>query len=297
MKVLIAEDEPISRLLTSEKLKSWGYSVIEVENGKEVIESIERQPDIQLCILDWEMPEIDGLELCSRLREIDRAGSFYIIILTSKHKASYMIEALDKGADDFISKPFVPEELRVRLQVGARILKKENQLIHAAESDPLTGILNRKAFLLELDKIWALTKRQKQPFAILMLDIDHFKQVNDKFGHIAGDQVLKQFCELVKQQIRQYDCFARYGGEEFVLFLPDTDVDQCERIAERIRATTESKLFTYDGEHVSMTVSIGASIYYENYLSAQEMLKAADKAAYEAKQAGRNKVVLATLPF
>jgi two-component system, cell cycle response regulator len=290
VKVIVAEDDPISRMLISEKLTNWGYEVIEAENGAQVIELVEVHHDAQLFVVDWQMPELDGIGLCMHLKGRVLLESSYIIVLTSKKKTNNIVMALESGADDFISKPFAPEELKVRLKVGQRIISTENSLLYQATHDPLTNVLNHRAIIDELAKQWALADRKKTALAVMMLDIDHFKRVNDNYGHQAGDHALKSFCLLVKKELRPYDYFGRYGGEEFTVLLPSTDADQALAAAERIRMRVESSPLEYDGYCFCITVSIGVAVFNENQSSQKELLMAADKAAYKAKSLGRNQV-------
>ncbi len=292
MKVIVAEDDPVTLLLIKNKLEKWGYQVIEAQNGAQVLELIELHPDVQLFLLDWQMPELDGISLCMHLKNKKSIEASYIIILTSKKSTENLVLALESGADDFISKPFAPEELKVRLKVGSRVISTENKLLHQASHDPLTNTLNHRAIIDELAKLWALADRKKSPLALLMLDLDHFKRINDSYGHQAGDFALKNFCQLVKTELRPYDHFGRYGGEEFTICLPSADADQAMSVAERIRLKLESTPMEYDGLCFAVTVSIGISLYSENQKSPKELLLIADRAAYQAKTEGRNRVVL-----
>jgi two-component system, cell cycle response regulator len=292
VKVIVAEDDPVTLMLINDKLTKWGYQVIEAENGARVLQLIEEHPDVQLFLVDWQMPELDGISLCIHLKNKKSIEASYIIILTSKKSTENLVLALESGADDFISKPFAPDELKVRLKAGMRVINTENQLLHQATHDPLTNVLNHRAIIDELAKLWALSNRKKSPLALLMLDLDHFKKVNDSYGHQAGDYALKNFCQLVKKELRPYDYFGRYGGEEFTICLPSADADQAMAVAERIRSRLESKSLEYDGLCFSITVSIGVALYSENQKSQKELLMSADKAAYEAKSLGRNQVVL-----
>lgn len=293
MKIIVAEDHPVTQLLISETLKKWNYEVITAQDGLEVLELIEIHQDVQLFLLDWQMPGLDGLSLCQRLKSTNIIYPRYIIFLTSKKLTDNVVQALEAGADDFISKPFTPEELKVRLKVGCRIITTENKLLHQAQHDPLTNILNHRAIVDLLSQLWERSKRDNSALSVLMLDLDYFKRVNDTYGHQVGDYALKHFCTLVNKELRPYDSFGRYGGEEFTICLPATDADQAMLVAERIRASMESTPIEYDGQYFSLTVSIGVAIFVENQTSPKQILLNADRAAYEAKEQGRNKVVFA----
>ncbi|MFQ3251198.1 MAG: two-component system cell cycle response regulator [Glaciecola sp.] len=293
MKVIVAEDDRVTALLIEQQLKSWDYTVLLATNGQEALHLIKSNPDTCLFLLDWQMPEIDGIELCKLMKTNRLVESCYVIILTGKSAPDSVVIALDSGADDFITKPFVPEELRARLKVGQRVVDSEAKLMHQATHDPLTDVLNHRAINSELSNLWERSRRDNSELAVMMLDIDHFKKINDTYGHQAGDFALKQFCKMVASQIRPYDAFGRYGGEEFVLCLPSADPDQAMKIAERIRVRVNTTPLTYDGLSFSITVSIGVAMFSENYSSHDGLLMSADKAAYQAKSNGRNCVVYA----
>lgn len=292
MKIIVAEDDPVTLLLIIETLRKWDYEVLAAKNGLEVLDLLDKHIDVQLFLLDWQMPELDGITLCQRLKTSNRVDCSYITILTSKKHTSNVVEALEAGADDFISKPFSPEELQVRLKVGCRIIETENKLLFQAQHDPLTNILNHRAIVDVLSQLWERSKRDSSPLAVLMLDLDYFKRVNDSYGHQAGDYTLKHFCSLVKRELRPYDSFGRYGGEEFTICLPATDADQAIVVAQRIRARIESSPIEYDGLCFGLTVSIGVAHFSENQTSYKQVLLNADRAAYSAKEQGRNKVVI-----
>jgi two-component system chemotaxis response regulator CheY len=291
MKVIVADDDSVIQLLISESLKKWGYTVLTATNGLEVVDLLILHGDVQLFLLDWQMPELDGLELCRILKAKKGLNCCYIIILTSKKTTENIVQALESGADDFISKPFSPDELKVRLKVGCRIIDNENSLLHQAQHDPLTNVLNHRAIIDVLSQLWSRSARDHSPLAVLMLDIDYFKRINDSYGHQVGDYALKHFCRLVKQELRPYDSLGRYGGEEFTICLPATNADEAVNVAERIRACIENNPIEYDGMCFSITVSIGVSIFCEHQKSYKEVLLNADKAAYAAKGKGRNCVV------
>lgn len=291
MKVIVAEDDAVTLMLIKEKLSGWGYTVVTASNGLEVLELLEQHNDAMLFLIDWQMPELDGIDLCIKLKNKRSLEISYVIILTSKSKTDNIVTALESGADDFIAKPFSPDELRVRLKVGQRVIESESKLLHQAKHDPLTNVLNHRAIIDDLSNLWARSKRDQSNLSVLMMDIDYFKKINDNYGHQAGDYALKQFCKLVKSEVRPYDQFGRYGGEEFTVCLPASDAKQAVAIAERIRKRVENTLVEYDGMCFSMTVSIGISTFSESQQSYKEMLLGADKAAYKAKKKGRNCVV------
>lgn len=291
MKVMVAEDDPVTQLLIVETLRKWDYEVIAASNGEEAFALLDEHNDVQLFLLDWQMPKLDGVSLCQKIRRRMGATCCYIVILTSKKTTKNIVEALDSGADDFVSKPFPHEELKARLKVGCRVIESENNLLHQAQHDALTNVLNHRAIVDVLNQLWSRSVRDKSPLAMLMLDIDYFKKINDSYGHQVGDYALKRFSKLVKNELRPYDSLGRYGGEEFTVCLPATDADDAMIVAERIRQCIESNPVEYDGVCFTMTVSIGLAVFTESQKSYKELILSADKAVYAAKNAGRNCVV------
>ncbi len=202
-----------------------------------------RSGDMPLLISDWMMPNLDGLELCRRIRT-DRIGRYiYIILLTSLDRREDRVKGLRTGADDFLTKPPDPDELTVRLEVAGRILAVHDQLerqnarlAELASTDELTGVKNRRRFREDLELLFAQARRQGTPLSLILLDIDHFKEYNDSFGHPAGDEVLKAFGATLRETVRGHDVVARYGGEEFVVLLPATAADEAVDVAERLRS-------------------------------------------------------------
>ncbi len=292
MDIIIADDEPVTRLLLEESLSSWGYTVHAAERGDQVLALLEGKPEIQLLLLDWSMPELSGIELCKVVKS-DTDLIRYVIMLTSKSGVEHVVEALDSGADDFLTKPFIPGELKVRLRAGCRIIEQEQKLQLYANTDALTGVLNKRMILQCLEKEWSRSSRERGNLIICILDLDYFKSINDNYGHQAGDEVLKLFCDEVYKQIRPYDYFGRYGGEEFLLVMPMAKQQDCLFIAERIRdAISNAALVLQDGAEVKFTVSIGCTNIHNDDKSVEDATARAESAVYSAKEAGRNKVVI-----
>lgn len=290
MEILIADDDPVTRLVLAETLIDWGYSVTEAEDGDQAMRIATEQREIQLMLIDWTMPGKDGLALCQALKQ-DPDRFCYIIMLTGKTGTESLVEAMNAGADDFISKPFSPDELNVRVRAGRRIIEQERKISFYAQHDPLTGVWNRRMILHFFTTQWARSCREGSTLALLMLDIDHFKQVNDTHGHQAGDEALKFFCETILKAIRPYDYLGRYGGEEFMVLMPVTDAEQAEHIAERIRAMLQASPLTLSsGETITLTVSIGVTTRHAEDKSHEDAFKRADEAVYLAKRQGRNRV-------
>ena len=293
MKILVAEDDPVTRNLLEASLHEWGYDVVAVTDGQEALEIIHSEESPSLVISDWMMPRVDGLALCRAIRRMDITGYIYVILLTAKDAKADVIRGLEAGADDFLSKPFNHEELKYRTRIGERIIKLEHRILDLANTDALTGVMNRRAFMERLAWEASRSHRDKTPLAFILTDIDHFKRVNDTYGHQVGDIVLQRFAKIISRSVRSYDFMGRYGGEEFVVCLPGADIFQAESIAERMRAGTEHAEITVPeaASIIRITASFGAAVFNGNPLDTMDMfIKRADDALYRAKHEGRNRV-------
>ncbi len=296
MRVLIVEDEVVSRRLLEVFLLKLGYEVIPVSSGKEALGVLEGPQAPNLVISDWMMPEMDGLELCQRTREIQTAGYIYFIILTSKMDKKDIIKGLEAGADDYLTKPFDQEELRCRIKIGERIVNLERRILELANTDSLTEVLNRRAFMERLQTEIQRSNREGVPLSLILADIDHFKRVNDQYGHQVGDMVLRKFSEQLSTTIRPYDFVGRYGGEEFLIGLPGVDCQKAGLVAERIRRLVETISFTLPAstECFWVTASFGvASMRIGSSEFPEPLIARADSVMYKAKHEGRNRVCLA----
>lgn len=299
--ILVAEDDPMFRRILQRWLESWGFGVMMVEDGNRAWEILRQEQPPQLMILDWVMPGIDGLELCRRTRAA-RCGPYqYILLVTARDQTPDVVRGLEAGADDYLSKPFDKAELHARLRVGRRILSLQRNLISAQEKlrfqathDALTGLWNRGALLDMLESEIERTLRTHSSLGILMIDVDHFKPVNDTFGHLAGDVVLKEIALRILGATRPYDMTGRYGGEEFLVVLPTCDREQTRNGAERIREAIAATPFAVAGTEIRLTISVGATVIPGSATSEAEILSLADLALYEAKSAGRNRTVVKT---
>jgi two-component system, cell cycle response regulator len=292
MKILIAEDDPISRRLLEANLVKWGYDVAVAADGVEALAIIRNPEAPNLVISDWMMPRMDGLALCREIRKMEKSGYIYFIILTAKGEKEDIIEGLEAGADDFLTKPFNREELKYRTRIGERIINLERKILELANTDPLTGVLNRRAFMERMDQETARSQRNNTPLSFILSDIDHFKKVNDTYGHQAGDLVLRQFCKTLSASMRHYDFIGRYGGEEFVVCLPGADGLEAQSAAERMRTQIEAmEIALPDGSgSIRITASFGISSYaVESRESMDALIKRADDALYRAKDQGRNR--------
>jgi two-component system cell cycle response regulator len=303
MKVLIADDSATSRAMLRQALGRWGYEVVMAENGAEAWEIL-RQPDgPSMAILDWVMPHMTGPEVCRKVRETRREPYTYIILLTSKHTKDETVEGLEAGADDYVVKPFDQQELSVRLRAGKRIIDLQLSLMEAREvlrekasKDLLTMLPNRSAISSTLEQEIARCHRDRRTVGIILLDIDHFKRVNDTFGHFAGDAVLRETSSRLRGSMRAYDQVGRYGGEEFLVVLPNCDMEQASNQAERMRQRLqESKMLVEDGTEIPVTASFGVTISDLSERSPDVFVRVADEALYRAKTSGRNRAVSLTL--
>jgi len=303
-KILIAEDDPVSRRVLQAFLAKWGYEVLSASDGTEAARVFERQEAPTLAILDWMMPGIEGPELCRRVRGRKDRPYTYILLLTARTQKEDIFRGLESGADDYLTKPFDSQELRARLHVGQRILDLQSRLMEAGERlqfqathDPLTGLCNHGAIIDAIDRESARQLREGGSFGIILLDIDHFKRVNDTYGHLIGDAVLKETGHRIASSVRPYDTVGRYGGEEFLIVAPSSDASGACRLAERIREAIGTLNFDTTTGPISVTVSCGVAVGGANKpVDSQALLQLADEALYRAKNNGRNRSELANTP-
>jgi two-component system cell cycle response regulator len=295
--ILLAEDSPIYGQLISTHLKEWGFHCVCVKDGKEAWKLLMKKDTPRLTILDWVLPEIDGIDLCRRVRGRPEGYPYtYTILLTAKNRQQEMLEAMEAGADDFLAKPFDPLELKARLLVGQRIVELQQKLVSAnnalqfvASHDFLTGAWNRAEIVAFMRRELARAHRDATPLGIILVDVDHFKKVNDEFGHETGDIVLKEITKRLSTSLRDYDGIGRYGGEEFLLIIPGCDLPTTTRRANQIREVIASSPITISRGQLKVTVSMGATIA-ESSANPEFLLRHADAALYEAKHNGRNRV-------
>lgn len=300
--ILIAEDDLLSRSILEHYLEQQGYTFVSACNGREALELFNTH-HFQIVITDWLMPEMDGTALCRAIR--DQAGDRYtfIILLTSQNSPEALIEGLEAGADDYIVKPINPEELRVRLKGCQRILDLESSLQKSLAEirelsihDPLTGAYNRGYLDQQLAQEIGRAYRYHHPLSLIMCDLDHFKLVNDTYGHQTGDDVLKRCVQTISQSIRhQIDWVARYGGEEFIIALPETGREGCRIVAERMREQITLSPNADEICALKISASFGTVTLAPNAntvrVSVADLIQRADICLYQAKQRGRNCVV------
>ena len=299
--ILVAEDDLISRRLFEKILIKEGFDVTTVENGRQALDLF-RQRFFPIVLTDWQMPEMEGPELCRAIRDENPDRYVFIVMLTAKGGKADIISGLEAGADDYLTKPAHHAELVARIKTGIRILELEKSLKDAADeihlmsiTDPLTSIYNRGYINERLPQEIRRAIRYGRNLSIILCDIDHFKKVNDTYGHLAGDKVLKVFAECLTGSFRQkVDWVGRYGGEEFLVVLPETNLDGALVLAERLRETVEGCESQVDDCTISITASFGVTGCSAHQLTpavkAETLLQQADTLLYEAKAAGRNRV-------
>ena len=299
MKVLIADDSLVMRRLLQATLEGWGFDVVCAADGAEAFACLQGEDPPRMAILDWMMPVMTGPEVCRLLREQRSDTYTYLILLTSRSQREDIVEGMGAGADDYVVKPFDKHELEVRLRAGRRILDLQMELMEAQEAlrdqatrDPLTGCWNRRVILETLDRETERAERERLNLSVVMLDVDHFKAVNDTFGHGAGDEALRQVVQRVSGVIRSYDWIGRIGGEEFLIVLPGCDELCALSHAERLRNVVERTPVPFEGQEIRMTVSVGATSLQPGLGFTPELLvRSADAAMYRAKRMGRNRVL------
>jgi two-component system, cell cycle response regulator len=296
--VLVAEDDPISRRILEVRLRQWGYQVIAIDNGFKALDVLETDEAPELLLLDWMMPGVDGVEICRRIRAMHKRVYRYILLLTARDAKQDLVAGLEAGADDYLTKPFNAEELRARLRAGGRILALQRELISAREQlrfhathDTLTGTWNRKGIVDFLTQELARANRTRESVGLMMIDLDHFKAVNDTFGHAVGDAVLKEVAARLVKSVRTYDLVGRYGGEEFLVILSNASLSEVHKRAQRLCAVVEETPVQFQSLEVKVTISIGATEAPPSQDVLQNrLLHAADLALYQAKKSGRNRV-------
>jgi len=295
MGILIAEDDAVSRRMLEATLKKWGYDVVVTEDGDKAWEVLQREDAPRLAILDWVMPGLHGPQICRAVRSLGDQRYVYLLLLTAKSEKEDLVKGLEAGADDFLTKPFDAEELRARLRAGIRILDLQETLRVQATHDSLTGLWNRGATLDLLRRELSRGERQGTPVTVIMADIDHFKQINDMYGHLTGDVVLREVAHRLSSAVRGYDVTGRFGGEEFLIVFPGCTAQNAILQAERLRARILKEPVDTPEGPIPVTLSLGvAASEPVTEVDPDLLLRAADTALYRAKSRGRNCVELAT---
>ena len=298
--MLLAEDDPVARMLTARLLQKAGYEVVAVADGGAALAAL-RASFFPVVLTDWEMPVLDGIGVVAAVRGGDWPGYIFTILLTGRDSHDSVIAGLEAGADDYLTKPVDEAELLARMKTGWRIAELELRLRAAREeavklslTDALTGVNNRRYLSDTLPSEATRARRFGRPLSIVMCDIDHFKRVNDSYGHAAGDVVLREFAALLAEKIRvDIDWVARFGGEEFVVVLPETDLAGAVQVAERLRAATALLEVRHEAQTLRVTSSFGVASIGAPWPEgpvAEQLLTQADQCLYLSKKLGRDRV-------
>jgi len=298
LKALIAEDNPGFRKILERMLTKWGYDVVTADSGLKAWQMLQATDPPRLALLDWMMPGLDGVEVCRRVRELGREPYIYILLVTARDTPEELVEGMEAGADDYLRKPVNSHELRVRLRAGRRIIDLQEELVNAREAlrrqatrDPLTELWNRAAMFDILERELKRARRESSPLSVVMADLDHFKAVNDRLGHSAGDAVLQESARRMSLCVRPYDWPCRYGGEEFLIVMAGCDLTGATMRAEEIRSAVGAAPFQIPEGVLSVTCSIGVTASSGDAgFDAAALLHEADAALYAAKHNGRNRV-------
>ena len=300
LKILVVDDEAISRRIVEKTLLRLGHDVITADSGEAAWEKIQEEP-IRFVITDWNMPLMSGLQLIKKIRATELPGYVYTILLTSNNKNEDIVQGLYAGADDYLTKPFNPTELEARVAVGERMLALEdglmqanNQLEKLAMVDSLTGLLNRRAIYRFARGEIERARRVFEPISFIFLDVDNFKEVNDKHGHLTGDEALRLITQIIKKRSRAYDGIGRWAGDEFLIVLPSTTTADAQSAAQRIvDGIAATGLATPEGSVLSISASVGVATLTKMTGAApllDDIIQSADDALYRAKAAGGNQV-------
>lgn len=304
MTILIVEDDPVNTRLVGSLLTRWGYEVIPAGDGEEALQILERERTIPLVIVDWMMPKMDGIELCREIRKRFSEPYIYLILLTTRDQPDDVVKGFEAGADDYLIKPVHNSELNARIRAAKRIIDLQAELIATQETlriqathDTLTGLWNRGALFEALARELDRARRQENPLAVVMIDLDYFKRINDTHGHLIGDEVLREVARRVGGAVRSYDVIGRYGGEEFLVIAPGYDGDGAMGFAERLRRLFEEVPIPTSGPTLKLTLSAGVvTLPKGQKTDITKLLSAVDDALYKAKSSGRNVSVMGALP-
>ena len=298
MKLLIGDDSLTQRVMLDAITRKWGFDAVLAEDGRQAFDILSAPDAPRLVLLDWEMPGLDGPEICRRLRARQDRDPPYILLLTARGDTADIVAGLDAGANDYLRKPFDNTELHARLRVGARMLDMQAELNDAraaleyqASHDDLTGLMNRGAVMRALEAAIEQGRANGTTLQVGLLDIDHFKQVNDCHGHPAGDEVLREAAHRLWSNLRSGDLVGRYGGEEF-LVLVNGEVADTPEFFERLRSSIAERPFETGSVALRVTLSGGfVEVDPRDSRSLSDILATADQMLYQAKASGRNRIL------
>ena len=298
-RVLLADDEPVQRMLIGRLLSRAGYDVVMADDGQQALQLLEKS-EFNLLLTDWEMPNLDGIGLTRAVRSMNLPYYTYTILLTSRDSVEHVVMGLQAGADDYLTKPIMEPELLARLNTGKRLVEMERSLRRALEEnrrlsiiDALTGVFNRRYLMEQLAKELERSARYQHPLSLMLCDVDHFKRINDTYGHQTGDETLVQFSLVLRSCLRETDWVARYGGEEFVIVLPETNLSAAAQVAERCRSALAKDPLKTGTQVLPVTASFGVSGWQEGVpvgADSAKLIAVADTGVYASKQGGRNRV-------
>ena len=300
-RILVVDDSPDNLEIITARLKSVGYDVATAIDGESAVADVRKQPP-DLILLDVMLPGMDGYEVARVIKQDPDLPFIPIILVTARDSTADKVTGLDAGADDYLPKPINFPELEARVRSMLRIKRlqdeleeKNRELERLSISDGLTGLFNHRHIHQELWEEFERVQRTEEPLAVAMMDLDHFKQINDTYGHQAGDTVLAEVADILRETAREIDKLGRYGGEEFMAILPDSDLDAATVFAERVREAVEHHIFDVGlAKPIRLTVSAGVATYPNANIDNPDLLVDwADRALYAAKKAGRNRVVRA----
>jgi diguanylate cyclase (GGDEF)-like protein len=307
VRVLIADDDPISLRVLSASLRKWGHEVVATQDGYEAWRTLKEEGAPLIAILDWMMPGLDGVEICRKVRNEIVDSEVYIILLTAMRQKENLIEGLEAGADDYLTKPFDKHELRVRVQAGKRIVelqqrlrtqvrdleqaiverkRAEEALRNLSLTDHLTGLHNHRGFYTLVEHQLKATRRHKQNSLLIYADMDGLKQINDTLGHQVGSDAITAFAEILKLTFRDGDIVARVGGDEFAILAPNVPIGDGDRLLDRLRDNID--LFNREDHPYKLAASLGVvPIHHNSIMTLEEYMANADHAMYENKRQKR----------
>lgn len=298
MKILVADDDPVNRRLLEILLSKWGFDVMVASDGNEAWRALQNPAHPRIAILDWMMPGMDGVEVCSKIREDKTRAPMYLLLLTAKQATEDANGRFESVADDYLAKPYAAHELKARLRAARRILELEDQIEGARDNmkvetthDPLTGLWNRSSILEILHREIHRARRQSSSLAVLVIDIDHLRQINQQHGHLAGDAVMREAARRIRGSVRTYDSVGRYNGGQFAIISPACDRSGAMSQALRLQGTICQEAFkTFKGD-LPVTISMGIAVGCNDH-QAHELISSAEAALANAKKSGPSRLEL-----